>query len=94
MVKKVRWGILSTANIGMEKVTPAIMRSAHSEVVAIASRDQSKAQAAADKLGIARAHGSYEALLADPVVDDEAAAEATLDELLSVHAPYLPQFGQ
>jgi len=37
---------------------------------------------------------ALQALLADPVVDDEAAAEATLDELLSVHAPYLPQFGQ
>jgi len=33
---KVRWGILSTAKIGMEKVTPAIMKSPSSEVVAIA----------------------------------------------------------
>jgi len=66
---KVRWGILSTANIGMAKVTPAIQKSAHSEVVAIASRDLARAEEAAKKLGIARAHGSYEALFADPEVD-------------------------
>ena len=68
-MKKIRWGILSTANIGMEKVIPAIQQSAHSEVVAIASRDLSKAQAAASKLGIAKAYGSYEELLADPEID-------------------------
>jgi predicted dehydrogenase len=67
--KKVRWGILSTANIGMQKVTPAIMKSPHSEVVAIASRDLSKARAAADQLGIAKAYGSYEELFADPDID-------------------------
>lgn len=67
--KKVRWGILSTARIGMEKVIPAIMKSAHSQVVAIGSRDLAKAEAAARQLGIPRAHGSYEALLADPGID-------------------------
>jgi len=69
MVEKIRWGILSTANIGMEQVTPAIQRSAHSEVVAIASRDAARAQAAAAALGIPKAYGSYEALLADPDID-------------------------
>ena len=68
-MKKVRWGILSTANIGMEKVTPAIMRSPHSEVVAIASRDLGKAKAAAAKLGIPKAYGSYEELFADGEID-------------------------
>lgn len=67
--RKVRWGILSTANIGMAKVTPGIMKSAHSEVVAIASRDLAKAQAAAGKLGIPKAYGSYEELFADPDID-------------------------
>jgi len=67
--KKVRWGILSTANIGMAKVTPGIQKSAHSEVVAIASRDSGKARAAADRLGIAKAYGSYEELFADPEID-------------------------
>ncbi|SMQ86118.1 Predicted dehydrogenase [Devosia lucknowensis] len=69
MADKIRWGILSTANIGMQKVTPAIQRSPSSEVVAIASRDAGKARAAADQLGIARAHGSYEELFADPDID-------------------------
>jgi predicted dehydrogenase len=68
-MNKVRWGILSTADIGMKKVTPAIMKSAHSEVVAIGSRDLSRAQAAAAELGIPKAYGSYEALLADPDID-------------------------
>jgi predicted dehydrogenase len=67
--KKVRWGILSTANIGMKKVIPGIQKSAHSEVVAIASRDLPRAQAAAAELGIPKAYGSYEELLADPEID-------------------------
>lgn len=66
---KVRWGILSTADIGMRKVTPGIMKSAHSEVVGLASRDLVKARAAADQLGIAKAYGSYEEMLADPEID-------------------------
>ena len=68
-MRKIRWGIVSTANIGVAKVVPAMMRGTHSEVVAIASRDLAKAQAAAHKLGIAKAYGSYEALLADPEVE-------------------------
>jgi len=69
MTKKVRWGILSTANIGMAKVTPAIQKAENCEVVAIASRDLSKAREAADKLGIPTAYGSYEELFADPDID-------------------------
>ena len=68
-MEKVRFGILSTANIGMAKVTPAIQAGANCDVVAIASRDESRARAAADRLGIPRAHGSYEALLSDDEVD-------------------------
>jgi predicted dehydrogenase len=68
-LKKVRWGILSTANIGTEKVIPGIQASAHSEVVAIASRDLGKAQAAAAALGIPKAYGTYEELLADGEID-------------------------
>jgi predicted dehydrogenase len=67
--KKVRWGILSTANIGTAKVIPAMQRGELTEVVAICSRNQESAQQAADTLGIARAHGSYDALLSDPEVD-------------------------
>jgi predicted dehydrogenase len=65
----VRWGVLGAANIAVKKVIPAMQRGAGTPVVAIASRDLAKAQAAARELGIPRAHGSYEALLADPDVD-------------------------
>ncbi len=66
MTDTVNWGVLSTARIGTAKVIPAMQRSQRSRVVAIASRDQAAAERAAATLGIARAHGSYEALLADP----------------------------
>ena len=64
----VRWGVLSTANIN-RKVIPATQAAAHSDVVAIASRDRGRAEAAASHYGIARAYGSYDELLADPDVD-------------------------
>jgi predicted dehydrogenase len=69
--RKIRWGIVSTADIGMKKVNPAIMQSPHSEIVALASRDVGKAKAALVELGIpnGRAYGSYEELFADPDVD-------------------------
>ena len=69
--RKVRWGIVSTADIGMKKVIPGILKSEHSEVVALGSRDLGRAEAALQTLGLpnARAHGSYEALFADPDVD-------------------------
>jgi predicted dehydrogenase len=66
---KVRWGVLSTANIGLKKVIPGMQRCEHASVDAIASRDLAKAQEAASRLGIARAYGSYEELLADPEID-------------------------
>ena len=68
-MQKVRWGIISTAKIGMEKVTPALQQGEHCEVVAIASRSLDKAQDAASTLGIEKAYGSYEDLLADPNID-------------------------
>jgi predicted dehydrogenase len=64
-----RWGILSTANIGMKKVIPGIQKADRCEVLAIASRDRDVAKAAAERLGIPRAYGSYEKLLADGDVD-------------------------
>ena len=64
-----RWGILSTADIGRKKAIPGIQAADRSTVVAIASRDEVRARAAATELGIPRVHGSYEALLADPDVD-------------------------
>lgn len=68
-MKKVRWGILSTAKIGTVKVIPAMQRSEYCDIVAIASRDRAKATSAASQLGIPKAYGSYEELLADPEID-------------------------
>ncbi|MEO7085065.1 MAG: Gfo/Idh/MocA family oxidoreductase [Gemmatimonadaceae bacterium] len=67
--RPIRWGVLSTANIGLTKVIPAIQSSTGSEVVAIGSRQLTDAQNAATKLGIPRAYGSYDELLADPDID-------------------------
>jgi len=69
MNRKVRWGILSTAAIGLNKVIPAMQRGDWSEVTAIASRDLNTAKQAAKRLGIAKAYGSYEELLADGAVE-------------------------
>jgi len=69
MPTKLRWGVLSTAKIGLNKVIPAMQVGEYSCVTAIASRDLATAQAAAARLGIATAYGSYEELLADPEVD-------------------------
>ncbi len=66
---KVRWGVLSTAKIAREKVIPAMRGASRSRVVAIASRDEARAEATAGALGIDRSYGSYEALLADPEVE-------------------------
>ena len=66
---RTRWGVLGASKFAINKCVPGIQGSAHCEVAAIASRDISKAQAAADKLGIAKAYGSYEELLADPTID-------------------------
>lgn len=66
---RVRWGVLSTADIGMAKVTPAIQQAENSEVVAIASRSSDGAEAAAAQLGILGAYGSYEALLEAADID-------------------------
>jgi predicted dehydrogenase len=68
-MKPVRWGILSTAPIGTRKVIPGMLKSAELEVAAIASRDAGRAEAAAAELGIPKAYGSYEALLADPSIE-------------------------
>ena len=69
MSRKIRWGVLSTAKIGVKKVIPGMQQGQLSEVTAIASRDAAKAREAAAELGIAKAYGSYEELLADPEID-------------------------
>jgi predicted dehydrogenase len=68
MSKILRWGVLSTANIGLKKVIPGMQQGQFCRIDAIASRDLARAQQAA-ALGIAKAYGSYEELLADPAID-------------------------
>ncbi len=68
-MKPVKWGIISTANIGTEKVIPGMLKSRDLEVVAIASRNLKRAKEAASRLGIPKAYGSYEAMLADPEIE-------------------------
>jgi predicted dehydrogenase len=68
-MNKIRWGILSTARIGTKQVIPAMQQGQYCEVTAISSRDMDRAQAAAETLGIPKASGSYEELLADPEID-------------------------
>jgi len=66
---KLRWGVLGVARIATKKVVPAMQSGRWSAVHAIASRETSRAQEAAAELGIDKAYGSYEALLADPDID-------------------------
>jgi predicted dehydrogenase len=68
-MRRLRWGVLSTARIGRSKVIPGIQGAPNCEVVAIASRDRALAERTAAELGIPTAHGSYESLLADPTVE-------------------------
>jgi len=68
-MKKVNWGILSTAKIGLERVIPAMQNSQYCSIKAIASRNLIKAKQAADKLNIPKAYGSYEEILDDPDVE-------------------------
>ncbi|SHM97158.1 Gfo/Idh/MocA family protein [Gracilibacillus kekensis] len=68
-MSKLRWGVLSTAQIGRTQVIPAIQRSNNGEVVAIASRNQQKADETAIELGIPKTYDSYDSLLDDPNID-------------------------
>jgi predicted dehydrogenase len=69
MRRRLRWGILGAAKIAVTKVIPAMRACTRCEAAAIASRDAEKAKRAAESLGLERAYGSYEELLADPEID-------------------------
>ena len=68
-MEPVRFGVMGTAKIALEKVIPAMQASRQCRIAAIASRDLGRAEAAAAALGISRAYGSYEALLQDPEIE-------------------------
>ncbi|HEY3774857.1 MAG TPA: Gfo/Idh/MocA family oxidoreductase [Solirubrobacteraceae bacterium] len=63
-----RWGLLSTARIN-DAFLGGVAESSSADVVAVASRNGERARAYAQARGIDSAHGSYEALFADPAVD-------------------------
>src|SRR6266511_508105 len=67
-VQPVRWGFLSTAGIN-RAVLAGVRQTDRASVVAVASREQQRADDYAREHGIERAHGSYEALLDDPDVE-------------------------
>jgi predicted dehydrogenase len=68
-MRRVVWGVLSTAKIGRERVLPGMRKSDLIEIRAIASRDGERARQVASALGIAKAYGSYDALLADGEIE-------------------------
>jgi predicted dehydrogenase len=68
-MKKLRWGIISTAKIARQFLIPAMHESDYAEAVAVASRDRQRGESFAKENGIPRVHESYEALLADAGVD-------------------------
>ena len=68
MTDRLRWGILSTAHIN-RRLIPAIRAAARSDLAAVASRDEARAQAYAAEWKIPQAFGSYEALLESPEID-------------------------
>src|SRR5438132_7127363 len=68
-MQKVRWGVLGAARIATTKVIPAMQQGQWCEIAGIASRDRARAEETARHLGIPKAYGSYEELLADPEID-------------------------
>lgn len=68
MAETIRWGILATGGIAAT-FTKDLLTLPDAEVVAVGSRAQASADAFADRFGIARRHGSWQALAADPDVD-------------------------
>jgi len=67
-MKKLRWGLLSTARINRALLSP-LRASDRNELTAVASRDLERAQTYAKERDIPRVFGSYEAMLADPDID-------------------------
>ena len=68
-MQKVKWGVLSTAKIGTVKVIPGMQAGQLCDIAAICSRDKTKAEEASKQLGIPKAYGSYEEMLADPEIE-------------------------
>jgi len=65
----VRWGVLSASNFALKVSLPGMKKGALTSLRALASRDLGKSKAAAQALGIPKAYGTYEELLADPEIE-------------------------
>ncbi len=68
-MRPVVWGVLGAARIATVRVIPGMKGSPLLDVRGIASRDVAKARAAVAELGLAKAYGSYEEMLADPEIE-------------------------
>jgi predicted dehydrogenase len=69
VARRVRWGVLGAASIALRRAIPGMQKGEWCEIAAIASRDLGKAQQAAQSLGIPKAYGSYDELLADSTIE-------------------------
>ena len=67
--RRLRWGVISTSNIGRKAVNPAIRASCNGELLAVASRDEARARAFSEEEGVPVSYGSYEALLDDERIE-------------------------
>lgn len=68
-MRKVRWGVLGTADIARGATIPGMQQAEHCELYAVAGRKLEKAEAYRDEFGFKKAYGSYDELLADPEVE-------------------------
>lgn len=69
MSEPVRWGVIGTAAIAVNRVLPAMQQASNARLVGVASRTKSKAEKVAAQFGANKAYGSYEELLADPEIE-------------------------
>ena len=68
-MRKVKWGVLGTADIARGQTIPGMQQAEHCELYAIAGRKLEKAQSYQQQFGFRKAYGSYDELLADPEVE-------------------------
>ena len=68
-MRKIRWGVMGTANIGAGCTIPGMQQADNCELYAIAGRNMEKAEQFKEKYHFQKAYGSYEELLADPEVE-------------------------
>ena len=68
-MRKVRWGVLGTADIARGQTIPGMQMAEHCELYAIAGRRMEKAKSYQEEFGFRKAYGSYDEMLADPEVE-------------------------